>query len=139
MTFKQIMLFPPVYMAPTIAAFFYKKRASSLLDIGLTNLIFGWTYIGWAFAWILLIYSPRGLVSSTVSSQSHAPSSITPQQEPANPCSPCSGSGRQPCQICYGSGGRMESNELARVWAPCQHCNGSGKQACLVCGGTGSG
>ena len=73
MSIEQLFFFPPIYMAPTIAAIFFKRRASSLLDIGLTNLLLGWTYIGWAFAWLLLIYSPRPLLSSTAPSRPPIP------------------------------------------------------------------
>lgn len=138
MSIREIISWPPVYMAPAIVAFFYKKRASSLLDIVLVNLLLGWTYVGWAFAWMLLIVDSR---SFRPSGTSRPPDPATPGREPTaaapEPCGSCGGAGSTTCQGCGGSRGYMERNEHAAYWVACQSCAGRGEQPCFGCNGTG--
>ena len=133
----EIFFSPPVYMAPTIVAFFYKKRASPLLYIFFVNLLLGWTIIGWMVAWVLIVRSERSLRS---------PHGASPQGQPAlanlgafqdTPCSSCSGSGRTQCLTCFGTRGSMQRTEMGEMWVNCNFCMGDGAVSCFTCGGRG--
>jgi hypothetical protein len=136
---NDIFFLPPVYMAPTIAAFFYKGRQSSLLEIFLVNLLFGWTYIGWLFAASLIFFDSRGLSTSSTRSSPTAPSANLGTQVASSDasCGACGGSALNRCQACNGSGGATQRHEHGEFWVHCTPCGGKGKVTCWSCGGTG--
>ena len=126
-------------MAPTIAAFFYKNRQSSLLEIFLINLLFGWTYIGWLVAATLIFFNSRALspVSTSSSSMASDPNSGMQASTSEQACGSCGGSALVRCQSCNGSGGATQRHEHGEYFVHCTPCGGSGNTTCWSCGGTG--
>lgn len=130
---------PPVYMAPTIVAFFYRNRRSSLLYIFLVNLLFGWTYIGWLVAASLIFFNERGLStfptgSSPTASDSNLGIQVTTSDQS---CGSCGGTALVRCQSCNGSGGATQRHQHGEYWVHCTPCGGNGNTTCWSCGGTG--
>jgi hypothetical protein len=133
-----IFFSPPVYMAPTIVAFFYKKRASPLLYIFFINLLLGWTFMGWLVSWMLIVRSEASLRSSSRASPQGQPALANLGAfQPDMACSSCSGSGRTQCLSCFGTRGGMQRTEMGEMWVNCNFCMGDGSVSCFTCGGRG--
>jgi hypothetical protein len=132
---SEVFFSPPVYMAPTIVAFFYKKRASPLLYIFFINLLLGWTIMGWMVAWVLIVRSEASLRSRGSAQGQPAPAMGGVPVD--MPCSSCGGSGRTQCLTCFGTRGSMQRTEMGEMWVNCNFCMGDGAVSCFTCGGRG--
>jgi hypothetical protein len=150
MGFGNALFFWVLYFAPTLIAWYRKRRGSpvagSVGQLFTINLLLGWTVVGWilplanAFglnpvAWI----APR-LVKAAPSGPGLPLRQTTPSSSATVSCSQCGGSGSMTCSSCGGRGSWYDAPTGATGVAQlhtCPACTSSGRIRCAYCGGSG--
>jgi len=143
-TLEHSILFWPIYMLPTIVAWF--RNTKPLGPIFLLNLLGGWTILVWFFMWVMVFPSVfQALVGVFAGGQAFKSGPVgytganhgeTPQQKKCTQCN----EGRMTCPMCHGQPNRYEQPQGENgtpILVQCHYCLGSGTVQCLTCGGTG--
>jgi hypothetical protein len=139
------------YFLPTILVYFIQRscghsagwRARMVLLALLTNLLAGWTIIGWFWALKFARVSPEDWVAARSRPAPAGRPAGNPWDAPKpaaepSPCSTCGGSGYTPCPSCGGRRGEWllpQTEHGVAQWRPCTYCGSSGQVTCGSCGG----
>jgi hypothetical protein len=145
-----------LYFAPLIVGIL-RRRAngprSNLWQVVVLDVFFGWTVVGWLFAWVFVFPTLKDLFAATIikifgrrggaGAGPGAPQPAFGEGQPSHgssPCGHCGGSRVQTCPQCSGRGSWYEQPQTATGTAQlvqCSYCTSSGRVTCQTCSGSG--